>query len=171
MMFDLDEFDGDQAAPRQLSAAEAKKLILPLKEPPEVPRPNRRKPHSVINGGLPESLSSLRPSSLPGPSHMHSLLSPTFSTVVPPTRRQKGKAKQVPTTDMDKLDEDPPHKAELKKLVGNKDGKAWKIYEQRQSDRARSGTTSPVIEEEEENETSEHPRGRSIGNPSLSKHL
>jgi hypothetical protein len=83
MIFDLDgessDRDSSDAAP-----------VLPFKEAPHIPRRRMRPRSSTSHGGLPASLSSLRPTSLPAyaalQAHIHQEGS-TFGTHSPPPER------------------------------------------------------------------------------------
>lgn len=64
MMFDLEDMDGDGTASHRPAQA------LPLLEQPAISRPARPVNGKAKMKGLPESFASLRPSSLPNPSHI-----------------------------------------------------------------------------------------------------
>jgi hypothetical protein len=160
MIFDLEDEGSDRGIPVSNS-------LLPLNEPPHIPsKPPRTR---VAGAGLPSSLSSLRPISLPAPSAVR----PSRLTETPKDISQAGRATQSPgssyqghtkrtkpssdTEDPEPLD---PREAEILKLVAadtpshrgawKKDSRAWQLFVSRQGGK---GQSESLIPEETEDDT------------------
>ncbi|KAI0068688.1 hypothetical protein BV25DRAFT_1986271 [Artomyces pyxidatus] len=132
-IFDLEDDDGD--APR----GDSKKLTLPLMESLHMPNRPQRQRSTSGPAGLPQSLSSLRPASLPAPSALRvstseaQLLSPKADSKTSPNGTQVLADEEVLS----------PRETELARLVAattpshrnawKKDSKAWKLFTSRPS--------------------------------------
>ena len=163
MIFDIDDEGSERSA-----SEPSTQVVLPLltESPPLRPRGINR----MSNKGLPESLGSLRPTSLPLPSHIRpprahhgADSSGQFGQAVQGQPRTNTQRRQK--TEHAKYEESlSVTEAELLKLVAagtpshrgawNKDGKAWQLFTRRQDDRASLRGTIP--EESEEGEDFEN---------------
>lgn len=153
MIFDLEDMDGDGTSPHRPAQA------LPLLEQPAVSRPPR-----LVNGkakmkGLPESFASLRPSSLPNPSHIrdssHSVMLSLPQAAGAPLRRgARANGEKSPPPDEAGIND----AGEPRKLVTptpfdhqqgawSTDGRTWHTYT-----RGLPVTSSVILEEKETDE-------------------
>lgn len=161
MVFDLEPEDSS----RPISASGDKPAII-LREQPSGPsrdprtRTSRR---TASDGSLPESFSSLRPVSLPAPSHVRPSRHPSSETGQPPPpppmskppMSKKEKRRSLPDV-RESLDPFDEREAEILKLVAanipshrgawKKESKAWETFVRRQGGR----TSHPLIPEEGE---------------------
>ncbi|KAH9938335.1 uncharacterized protein B0H18DRAFT_966708 [Fomitopsis serialis] len=147
--------------------------------PPQVTSPSRRRrPRLQDAYGLPSSLSSLRPSSLPNIQSMRPPITRRVESDRPRSqaKEQVGKADRVHTNG-DKAEDEPPlspdsREAHILNLVAasvpshrsawKKDSKAWQVFVERQG--RRSKELGPVsIEEEEESDSTVHHDSARLG--------
>lgn len=157
MIFDYEDEGGERAATGE---------ALAFNEPAHLPsRPTRTRPTVP---GLPASLSSLRPSSLPAPStapRPQRMASNPGIEAIEPIKGiddlSKGPAKQISSENDEVTSDDPEpldiHEAEIRKLVAadtpshrgawKKGSKAWKTFIRRQDGKGRD---SGLIPEENE---------------------
>ncbi len=173
MIFSLEEeVNNGQNSPKEGEQTQQEEVYLPLKEPVEesklIPRSKR-----LVNGiDAAYSFAALRPSSLPAPSFIRPPITqqPSIPEIqlLPASRdrKDKGRATQGHKSTSPHVDDDwQPHEKEILKLVGadmpshrgawGKDSEAWRIFGRRQVNRNQSGTDSPTIVEEPEDEEDE----------------
>lgn len=164
MIFDLEDENGGRAQPE---------LAPPLIEPPHIPtRPKRTR---VTVAGLPSSLSSLRPSSLPAPSAVRPsrvLSTPEIALDSAKSTRSlqnspQDHAKQVKSDADDGASDDSepldPREAEILRLVAadtpshrgawKKNTKAWQLFVRRQGGKGRD-SGGLIMEENEDDDSS-----------------
>ena len=143
MIFDYEDEGGERTATRQ---------ALSLNEPTHLPsKPPRTRPTIP---GLPASLSSLRPSSLPAPPstlrRQEIVSNPEIDAMEPVIDLPNDPTNQVNTgKDEATSDDEDIHEAEIRKLVAadtpshrgawKKDSKAWKTFVRRQGRKERTG--------------------------------
>lgn len=153
MIFDLEDEGNERSS--------AEDVRLPLNEPPVAPvRPTRAR---AAGPGLPSSLSTLRPSSLPAPSHVRPTrhFAPSNDVVSQSLSPSREFVKRVtlPQPDSDDSSELDNQEAEIMKLVAantpshrgawKKDSKAWQMFVNR-----KGGLAGRVqIREEHEDDT------------------
>jgi len=164
MIFDLEDEGSERGIP-------ASNHLLPLNELPHMPSRPPRTRH--IGSGLPSSLSSLRPTSLPSPSatrQPHTLRTPektsqsiraTQSLENSPQGHTKGTPALSTNTDSENVGPPDPREEEILKLVAadtpshrgawKKDSKAWQLFVRRQGGKARQ--SGGLIPEEIEDDT------------------
>lgn len=150
MIFDLDgessDRDSSDAAP-----------VLPFKEIPYIPRRRARPRNSTSHVGLPTSLSSLRPTSLPAYASLQARITKqdsTFRTQVPTSERLQTERIRH-TIEADAPD---PQEQEILKLVAadtpshrgawKPSSRAWQLFVSRQG--GKNGVTGAFIPEEVE---------------------
>ena len=161
LIFEIDDDGSDRS-----TAEPSTQVVLPLLTESPPLRPRRIKKPSN-NKGLPESLVSLRPASLPLPSHIrpprgHHGADASGQTGQLPPRQARADTLQR-KSEPAKFDDDEPlsiTEAELLKLVAagtpshrgawNRDGKAWQLFTRRHDDR--TPFTGTIPEESEEGE-------------------
>lgn len=118
------------------SASRSQALVLPFIEPPHVPK--RHTPRRSISGsGLPQSLSLLRPSSLPPPSNLRALPQP--GAPASPNRGSPEPHSAFTSSGLPFIEQPlSPREAELSRLVAagtpshrsawKRDSKAWQLF-------------------------------------------
>jgi hypothetical protein len=175
IVFDLEEEGSSSSSPTVTEP------FLTFAEPIRAPiRPSRTSPvRRPRRQGLPEPFSSLRPASLPLPSHVRVPNSPT-STALPapssdtssPTASAPKKKKRSPPP---RATSNPRHsderEAELRKLVAadtpshrgawSQGSRAWELFVRRRGERAHTPSISEDIEEDEETEEGDDEEERS----------
>lgn len=175
MIFDLEDEGNDN---ERSSAGEVR---LPLNEPPVAPvRPTRNR---AAGPGLPSSLSALRPSSLPAPSHVRPTrhFAPSNDVVLQNLSPTREFVKRVtpPQPDSDDSSELDNQEAEIMKLVAantpshrgawKKDSKAWQMFVNRKGGvpgrvqiREENEDDTPAEDEESDSGSFNAQKGRSI---------
>lgn len=150
MMFDLDgessDRDSSDAAP-----------VLPFKEVPYIPRRRVRVRNSTSHVGLPTSLSSLRPTSLPAYASLRAQITKQNST----SRTQAPTSEQLPTESIRhsiEAEAPDPQEQEILKLVAadtpshrgawKPNSRAWQLFVSRRG--GKNGSAGAFIPEEAE---------------------
>jgi hypothetical protein len=156
MIFDLE----DEGSERSFSET-VSRPILPLLETAPTRAPRNRVSRPSINSGLPESLSALRPASLPVPSQMRPPRSQNGSDTSSQSMRISQALSKPPSekkvkTEVPEPPEDPRETEILKLVAANtpshrgawkRDSKAWQTFVRRQDEKL-DGLTSTLIPEE-----------------------
>lgn len=173
MIFSLEEeADDGHNSPEEGEQTQREEVYLPLKEPVEEPKLIPRSKRLVNGIDAAYSFAALRPSSLPAPSFIRPPITqqppvPEIQLLpAPRDRKGKGRATQGRKSVSPPVDDDwQPHETEILKLVGadmpshrgawGKDSEAWRIFGRRQVNRNQSGTDSPTIVEEPEDQEDE----------------